>query len=380
MNHSSSNHFHTNKHPFYPPLHSTPTEQTKQSQCIQNQSRNDILSSPYMSTMFTPILHSTHHPLSTAHHDINPHPATSATSTTNIIINNTHHNLPTCSIQSDNNISIDPTKLFSIQYFSLPQCHHESIHTPPLNIPHAYTPQNPLQSYIHDLPELANQLVLPTSPIQINTSQKQSHPDLPPTSPNEHQPLISGTSSSGEEEDPNDDTYLPNASQQLPQQTYQKQLKGEYKRHKFHPDSSSPPSQQEQQHHEQYHLKLSPSDYICTDLNGNQFNLKDWIHDIQEEMRISKTPLVIPCPFEGCDKTFEKLYNLKSHIVCHLDTKPHTCHHCSSSFRRSHDLRRHIRSTHSKEKPFQCHICGKCFARKDHYQRHLNIEAKHGRS
>lgn len=78
---------------------------------------------------------------------------------------------------------------------------------------------------------------------------------------------------------------------------------------------------------------------------------------------------VFPCTFEGCNKTFSKQYNLRSHLRIHYVPKSHSCSHCEATFRRSHDLRRHERS-HESIKPFSCFKCMKSFTRADALKRH----------
>jgi uncharacterized C2H2 Zn-finger protein len=51
------------------------------------------------------------------------------------------------------------------------------------------------------------------------------------------------------------------------------------------------------------------------------------------------------------------------------------CPHCDSSFTRAHNLKGHIRSSHSGEKPFKCGQCEKAFARSADRTRH---ERQHG--
>lgn len=81
-----------------------------------------------------------------------------------------------------------------------------------------------------------------------------------------------------------------------------------------------------------------------------------------------------PCPHPGCNRKFTRLYNVKSHMVCHSGDRPHLCSDCPASFRRKHDLQRHFRTTHSNERPWVCSKCNRSFARRDHYRRHLQVE------
>ncbi|KAI8904698.1 hypothetical protein EDD86DRAFT_179116, partial [Gorgonomyces haynaldii] len=69
------------------------------------------------------------------------------------------------------------------------------------------------------------------------------------------------------------------------------------------------------------------------------------------------------CLFPGCEKVFQKQTNLKSHLKIHNSERNYPCPDCGTSFRRSHDLKRHQRSIHSEIKPFSCPQCHKGFSR-----------------
>lgn len=92
------------------------------------------------------------------------------------------------------------------------------------------------------------------------------------------------------------------------------------------------------------------------------------------EMNPDGTKKLHPCPHSGCGRLFTRLYNVKSHMVCHSGDRPHICNACSASFRRKHDLQRHFRTTHSTERPWTCKKCHRSFARRDHYRRHMQVE------
>ncbi|KAJ3107399.1 hypothetical protein HDU97_004281 [Phlyctochytrium planicorne] len=53
------------------------------------------------------------------------------------------------------------------------------------------------------------------------------------------------------------------------------------------------------------------------------------------------------------------------------NTKLFHCNLCNMSFRRSHDLKRHTRSLHTKVKPYVCVKCNKSFSRLDALKRHV---------
>ncbi|KAL3900912.1 MAG: hypothetical protein SGCHY_001005 [Lobulomycetales sp.] len=80
------------------------------------------------------------------------------------------------------------------------------------------------------------------------------------------------------------------------------------------------------------------------------------------------------CPHPGCGRQFTRLYNVKSHMVCHSGDRPHQCSQCTASFRRKHDLQRHYRTSHSQDRPWKCNRCSRSFARRDHYRRHMAVE------
>ncbi|KNC99542.1 uncharacterized protein SPPG_04932 [Spizellomyces punctatus DAOM BR117] len=78
---------------------------------------------------------------------------------------------------------------------------------------------------------------------------------------------------------------------------------------------------------------------------------------------------------EMCDRSFSRMYNLKSHIRTHQNHRPYICNTCDLRFTRNHDLNRHLK-THSKEKPHICDCCGRKFARRDALRRHERMDAE----
>ncbi|KAJ3133937.1 Metallothionein expression activator [Physocladia obscura] len=84
----------------------------------------------------------------------------------------------------------------------------------------------------------------------------------------------------------------------------------------------------------------------------------------------SRQAKIFACPFVGCDKTFPRAYNLKSHTYCHSGERPHKCGTCGSSFARKHDLQRHVRTLHATDRPFRCTTCGQGFGQSEQLRRH----------
>ncbi|KAG0053159.1 hypothetical protein BGZ83_001569 [Gryganskiella cystojenkinii] len=83
-----------------------------------------------------------------------------------------------------------------------------------------------------------------------------------------------------------------------------------------------------------------------------------------------------PCTFEGCDKSFTRAFNLRSHLNTHNGERPHKCPEegCDWDFVRRHDLDRHIKSKHMANKPYACKQCTSRFGRSDALQRHRRLE------
>lgn len=86
------------------------------------------------------------------------------------------------------------------------------------------------------------------------------------------------------------------------------------------------------------------------------------------------SPHLYCCPWPGCNKVFNRFYNLRSHYRIHSGEKPFTCNFCEASFARNHDLKRHER-IHSNSKPFVCTVCNKAFSRNDAMNRHVRLNS-----
>uniref|UniRef100_A0A673WUM5 GLI family zinc finger 1 n=1 Tax=Salmo trutta TaxID=8032 RepID=A0A673WUM5_SALTR len=66
------------------------------------------------------------------------------------------------------------------------------------------------------------------------------------------------------------------------------------------------------------------------------------------------------CTFEGCNKAYSRLENLKTHLRSHTGEKPYVCEHegCNKAFSNASDRAKHQNRTHSNEKPYVCKISG----------------------
>ncbi|KAG0095133.1 hypothetical protein BGZ93_006289 [Podila epicladia] len=91
-----------------------------------------------------------------------------------------------------------------------------------------------------------------------------------------------------------------------------------------------------------------------------------------------KKPLSKPkpqhsCPEPDCDKSFSRLFNLRSHMRTHSKARPFVCEDCNFAFSRRHDRDRHAKK-HLSEKPYKCIVCDATFVRQDALVRHLRMD------
>ena len=86
-----------------------------------------------------------------------------------------------------------------------------------------------------------------------------------------------------------------------------------------------------------------------------------------------KAPSIFTCPVDGCNKSFTRAYNLRSHQRTHTNERPFLCEVCGKAFARQHDRKRH-EALHSGVKSHTCPGCHKRFARMDALSRHFKSE------
>ncbi|KAM3964028.1 uncharacterized protein ACR2FA_002073 [Aphomia sociella] len=77
-----------------------------------------------------------------------------------------------------------------------------------------------------------------------------------------------------------------------------------------------------------------------------------------------------PHKCDQCEKSFQKLSDLKKHKAVHDDTKKHACKICDMPFKDKSNLNRHL-LTHTNEKPYCCPGCGNKFKQLASQKRHM---------
>ena len=86
----------------------------------------------------------------------------------------------------------------------------------------------------------------------------------------------------------------------------------------------------------------------------------------------------LPCPYQGCTKSFNRHARLTEHIRSHTNERPFQCPEkdCDKAFLRNSHLKHHVRSAHTNERDYHCTwaSCDKKFATGTRLRRH---EASH---
>jgi general transcription factor IIIA len=83
----------------------------------------------------------------------------------------------------------------------------------------------------------------------------------------------------------------------------------------------------------------------------------------------------IKCTWEGCEKLFDKLARLKSHLRSHKNERPFVCSYssCNKSYMEAKHLAQHVKGSHTKERTHQCKRegCNKTFLTATRLRRHM---------
>ncbi|CAO3614088.1 unnamed protein product [Mucor hiemalis] len=109
------------------------------------------------------------------------------------------------------------------------------------------------------------------------------------------------------------------------------------------------------------------------EINNNKRKNKDDVsHKKNKRVKVSPTDAERKFECDICHATFNRRYNLGTHIKTHDKnrSKDYSCHLCMKPFDRKHDLTRHIATVHNGERAYSCTECTSTFSRKDALVRH----------
>ncbi|XP_056449702.1 zinc finger protein 583-like isoform X2 [Gadus chalcogrammus] len=81
-----------------------------------------------------------------------------------------------------------------------------------------------------------------------------------------------------------------------------------------------------------------------------------------------------PYRCDQCMKGFKRSYDLKIHMRIHSGERPYKCEQCMKRFSQSYNLKIHMR-IHSREKPYRCEQCMKRFSQSYHLKIHMRIHS-----
>ena len=131
------------------------------------------------------------------------------------------------------------------------------------------------------------------------------------------------------------------------------------------------------------HAESEDSDSETSDLTSNVDNDAS----VENSVRTPLTPLsskasprhpsdlkTIHCPYDNCDKTFNRPAKLSQHLRSHTNTRLFVCPHtpCTKDFLRESHLKHHVKSAHSDIRDYVCEWqgCGKSFITATRLRRH----------
>ena len=78
------------------------------------------------------------------------------------------------------------------------------------------------------------------------------------------------------------------------------------------------------------------------------------------------------CPHPGCNATFTSDSGYKRHLNRHAGLHQYNCPYCNKGLSSTKDVKKHLRSTHTKLFGFHCINCSQEFVSVHHLKQHLD--------
>jgi len=119
------------------------------------------------------------------------------------------------------------------------------------------------------------------------------------------------------------------------------------------------------------------SDYNMSDLESEPEVLEHQTPNSTPPIHTPRSSAVktIPCPYNGCQKTFNRNARLQEHVRSHTNTRIFRCPYppCTREYLRDSHLKHHVKSAHSGVRDYSCtwEGCDKSFVTGTRLRRHL---------
>ncbi|KIW23088.1 uncharacterized protein PV07_11314 [Cladophialophora immunda] len=127
-------------------------------------------------------------------------------------------------------------------------------------------------------------------------------------------------------------------------------------------------------------------DMLDSDIDDDEDDFEEQVDDTPASTPPSGTlprcrQKTLKCPYENCDKAFDRRVRLEEHVRSHTNERPFQCPHppCTKAFFRDSHLKHHVKSQHSNIRDYHCtwEGCASSFTTGTRLRRHLEThEAK----
>lgn len=107
-------------------------------------------------------------------------------------------------------------------------------------------------------------------------------------------------------------------------------------------------------HFKMHETNKKPTCNVC----NRTFN---YLHNLKSHLRQHTEEHPFKCDFEDCKDSFKHRASLVNHIRNHKGLRPYKCEFCPNKFTLLSTLKNHFLRRHSNEKSFKCTVCKKGF-------------------